>query len=162
VRAYKCRVDSPRILAIALVAVAVGSVGQAAAAPGSHSFPTFFTPGKLAYCKFQTNISGENAFVPYLNCWRPRDGFTVTLESKGRPLSGPLEANRGPVQSVLRPSWLLRFGETWWGNRSSRQGRGRGQGSVLFRCTSRRDGLICRSASGYGFWLGRVRGHRIF
>jgi hypothetical protein len=86
----------------------------------------------------------------------------VTLESTRRPLFGPLKANKGPVQSVLLTRWLLRFGETWWGNRRGEEGRGSGKGRVLFRCTSRTSGLTCRSISGHGFWLGRVRGHRIF
>jgi hypothetical protein len=149
-------------VAIAFAVVAVWSVDQAASNSASHSFPSFFTPGKLAYCKLHRSIAGESSFTPYLNCWRPRDGFTVTLESKGRPLYGPLEANRGPVESVVRASWLLRFGHAWWGNQRGDDGRGRGEGRVLFRCTSRTSGLTCRSISGHGFWLGRVRGYRIF
>ena len=48
--------------AIALVVAVSMSVDPATTAPTSHSFPTFFTQGKLAYCKFNTDISGENAF----------------------------------------------------------------------------------------------------
>jgi hypothetical protein len=148
----------------AFAVVAMLSVDRAASAPASHSFPSFFTPGKAALCKLHDDISGENSFVPYLNCWRPRDGFTVTLESTGRPLYGPLKANKGPVQSVTLPRWLLPFGESWWGNRRGEEGGGRrGKGRVLFRCTSRTGGLTCRSVvSGRGFRLGRVRGYRIF
>jgi len=153
---------SPRAVAVAFAVVAVWAVDRAASAPASHSFPSFFTPGKLAYCKLHKDLSGENSFTPYLNCWRPRDGFTVTLESTGRPLYGPLKENKGPVQSVVLASWLLRFGDTWWGNRRGEDGRGRGKGRVLFRCTSRTSGLTCRSISGHGFWLGRARGYRIF
>jgi hypothetical protein len=142
--------------------VLVAATG-AGAAPESHSFPTFFTPGKLALCKFVEAFEPPPGFVPYLNCWRPRDGFTVTMESTGRPLYGPLKENKGPVQSLTLRRWLLPFGEKWWGNRRGAEGRGRGNGRVLFRCTSRTDGLTCRSVvSGRGFWLGRVRGHRIF
>jgi hypothetical protein len=145
-------------LAAAALVVAPG----ASSAPTSHSFPSFFTPGKRALCKLHTDISGENAFVPYLNCWRPRDGFTVTLESTGPPLYGPLKENKGPVESLTLRRWLLPFGESWWGNRKGENGRGRGRGRVLYRCTSRTDGLTCRSmVSGRGFWLGRTRGHRI-
>jgi hypothetical protein len=150
------------VLVIGFAVVAGSSVDPAASAPTSHSFPTFFTTGKLAFCKFHTDISGENAFIPWLNCWRPRDGFTVTMESTGRPGFGPLKENKGPVESVLLPRWLIRFGETWWGNRRAEQGNGSGRGRVLFRCTSRTSGLTCRSVSGHGFWLGRARGHRIF
>jgi hypothetical protein len=150
------------ILAFA-AAAAVPSVDRAASAPPSHSFPSFFTPGKLALCKLHEDLSGDNAFVPYLNCWRPRDGFTVTLESTGRPLYGPLKENKGPVESLILRRWLLPFGESWWGNRRGDDGRGRGNRRVLFRCTSRTGGLTCRSTvSGRGFWLGRVRGYRIF
>jgi hypothetical protein len=150
------------IVAIAVLVVAGSSVDRAASAPASHSFPTFFTTGKLALCKFATDLSGENSFTPYLNCWRPRDGFTVTLESTGRPLFGTRKENKGPTETVLLPRWLLRFGETWWGNRGAEQGKGSGRGRVLYRCTSRTSGLMCSSISGHGFWLGRTRGHRIF
>jgi hypothetical protein len=150
-------------LAVAAV-VALFSVEKGATTPASHSFPSFFTPGKVALCNLIEDISGENSFVPYLNCWRPRDGFTITLESTGRPLYGPLKANKGPVQSLTLPRWLLPFGESWWANRRGDEGRGRrGNGRVLFRCTSRTDGLTCRSVvSDRGFSLGRVRGYRIF
>ena len=157
----------PASLSTAVVAfaaaLAVSSVDRAASAPFSHSFPSFFTPGKLALCKLHHDLSGEDAFVPYLNCWRPRDGFTVTLESTGRALYGPLKENKGPVESLTLRRWLLPFGASWWGNRRGDNGRGRSRGRVLFRCTSRTDGVTCRSTgSGRGFWLGRVRGYRIF
>jgi hypothetical protein len=152
---------APSALAIAVAVVALSSVDRAASAPTSHSFPSFFTPGKLALCKLHRSLEDANAFVPYLNCWRPRDGFTVTLESEGRPLYGPLKANKGAESFTLR-RWLLPFGKSWWGNRRGDDGRGPSEGRVLFRCTSRRDGLACRSVvSGRGFWLGRVRGYRI-
>jgi hypothetical protein len=152
----------PAAVLAASAVVAVLSVDRAASAPASHSFPSFFTPGKVALCNLQEDISGEGYFVPYLDCWRPRDGFTVTLESTGRPLYGPLKANKG-LQSLTLRRWLLPFGESWWANRRGEEGRGRGKGRVLFRCTSRTNGLTCRSVvSGRGFWLGPVRGHRIF
>jgi hypothetical protein len=141
--------------------LAVWPIQGAASAPGSHSFPTFFTTGKAAFCKFETNLAGVKPFTSSLNCWRPRDGFTMTMEPTGKPLFGPLAANRGPVESLLLERWLLRFGETWWGNQAEQQGRGVGKGRVLFRCKSRMSGLSCRSRSGHGFWLGRVRGHRV-
>jgi hypothetical protein len=151
------------VLACAAV-VGLSCVEGAASAPESHSFPSFFTPGKAALCKLNRSLEDTNAFVPYLNCWRPRDGFTITLEATGPPLSGPLKANKGPVQSLTLPRWLLPFGASWWGNRRGEDGRGRrGGGRVLFRCTSRTDGLTCRSVvSGHGFRLGRARGYRIF
>ena len=160
---YKSRVyvlcrHRSRVLAVGLVVAAAWSGYRAVSAPASHSFPSFFTPGKFAYCKLHT----IEVDPPYLNCWRPRDGFTVTLESTGRPLHGPLEANKGPVRSLVLARWLLPFGESWWGNSRGLQGRGRiGKGRVLYRCTSRTSGLTCRSSSGHGFWLGRVRGQRI-
>jgi hypothetical protein len=148
--------------AVAVTLVAMSFAAPAGAASGSHSFPTFFTPGKLAFCKFHTNIAGVKGFTPYLTCWRPRDGFTVTLEPRARPLFGTLAANRGPVESLLLRQMFLHFGETWWGNRVGAQGRGNGKGRVLFRCTSWRSGLTCRSISGHGFWLGRSLGYHIF
>jgi hypothetical protein len=155
-----------RYLATVLTAAAVGSVlsvERPAPASASHSFPSFFTPGKLALCKLETAFEAPKDFVPDLNCWRPRDGFTVTLRSTGRPLSGPLKANKGPVQSLTLRRWLLPFGESWWGRQDGSQGRGRGKGRVLYRCTSLTDRLTCRSVvSGRGFWIGRLRGHRIF
>jgi hypothetical protein len=153
----------PEAVLVVFAVVAVSSADRADTAPASHSFPSFFTPGKVALCNLIEDISGESYFVPYLNCWRPRDGFTVTLESTGQPLFGPLKANEGPVRSLTLQRWLLPFGESWWANRRGEEGRGRGKGRVLFRCTSRTDGLTCRSVvSGRGFRLGRVRGHRIF
>jgi hypothetical protein len=148
---------------IASVAAAcVLSVDRAAPAPASHSFPSFFTPGKLALCKLETGFEAPKDFVPDLNCWRPRDGFTVTLRSTGRPLSGPLKANKG-LQSFTLRRWLLPFGESWWGRQDGSEGRGRGKGRVLYRCTSLTDRLTCRSVvSGRGFWIGRLGGHRIF
>jgi hypothetical protein len=155
-----------RYLATVLTAAAVASVlsvERAAPASASHSFPSFFTPGKLALCKLETAFEAPTDFLPDLNCWRPRDGFTVTLRSTGRPLSGPLKANKGPVQSLTLRRWLLPFGESWWGRQDGSQGRGRGEGRVLYRCTSLTDRLTCRSVvSGRGFWIGRLGGHRIF
>jgi hypothetical protein len=162
---YKARVHTHRYLAAVLSAAAVGSVvtvERAAPASASHSFPSFFTPGKLALCKLQVGFEAPKDFVPDLNCWRPRDGFTVTLGSTGRPLSGPLKANKRLESFTLR-RWLLPFGESWWGTRAGDEGRGRGPSRVLYRCTSRSNGLTCRSVvSARGFWLGRFRGHRIF
>jgi hypothetical protein len=150
------------VLAYAAV-VAVSTLEWADPAQGSHSFPSFFTPGKLALCKLETAFEAPKDFVPDLTCWRPRDGFTVTLRSTGRPLSGPLRANKGPVQSLTLRRWLLPFGESWWGRQDGSQGRGRGTGRVLYRCTSLTDRLACRSVvSGRGFWIGRIGGHRIF
>jgi hypothetical protein len=158
-------VHAHRWLAAVLACAAVGSVlsfDRAAPASASHSFPSFFTPGKRALCKLQTAFEAPKDFVPDLNCWRPRDGFTVTLGSTGRPLHGPLKANKG-LQSFTLRRWLLPFGESWWGNRDGSQGRGRGNGGVLYRCTSLADRLTCRSVvSGRGFWIGRLGGHRIF
>jgi hypothetical protein len=144
-----------------LAAVLVWSVDGASSAPTSHSYPTFFTPQKQALCKLDSNIAGVTPFTAYLNCWRPRDGFTVTLGPKKRPLFGPLKANKG-LESYTLKRWLLPFGATWWGDREGEQGRGRGPQAVQYRCTSRADGLTCRSIFGHGFWLGRVRAHRIF
>jgi hypothetical protein len=153
--------------AIALVVVVSAGLGVVpvdlgTASPLSHSFPTFFTPARRTFCKLDTNIAGVKPFTPYLNCWRPRDGFTVTLGPRKRPLFGTLDAHKGPLESVILRRWLLPFGATWWGNRVGEQGRGSGRGDILYRCASRTTGLTYRNAAGHGFWLGRTRGHRIF
>ena len=149
------------LLVAALAVVGMSPVDRAGGRPGSHSFPTFFTPGKLALCKLDSNIAGVKPFTAYLNCWRPSDGFTVTLGPRKRPLFGPLRANKG-LESFTMKRWLLPYGARWWGNRAGEHGRGPGRVGVLYRCTSRSKGLTCRNTSGHGFWLGRIRGHRVF
>ena len=150
-----------RSVVVTLTALPVLAVVSAAGArPSSHRFASFYTPAKAAYCNLITDISSDNYFTPFLNCWTPNDGFTVTLSAKGRPKHGYLSVNKSYHSNVVLRR--LRFGQSWWANRRGVEGTGIGKGKALYRCVSRSTGLTCKSVGGHGFWLGRFRGYRIF
>jgi hypothetical protein len=142
----------------------------------------FVTPGERAACAFNGNVAFS--VHVYMACEReghekrgdatstasaaritpsrmpsPHSVMVTLISSGGKPSFYP---THGTELSVPHPVAVLRFGESWWGNKRGKWGKGRGRGLVLFRCESRKSGLTCRSRSGHGFWLGRERGHRVF
>jgi len=69
-----------------------------AAATAREPYADFYTPGKAVLCSAVVDITGENSnYVPWLFCWTPNDGFTVSLRASRRP-GGHLEA----LQVALR------------------------------------------------------------
>ena len=124
-------------------------------------YASFYTPGKAALCSMVVDITGENpTYVPWLYCWTPNDGFTVTLTASRRPHASTVKANKWHYEPGGRP---LGFGKAWWMNRDSASGWGSGgAGDVLIRCVSRASGLTCTNRAGHGFWLGRFRGYRLY
>jgi hypothetical protein len=126
-----------RLLAMACVVGGAGSLVPEAAAVAD-----FRTPGRSAYC------GRSHAEPPYsLTCWRPKDGFTVSMRERGRAGKFYNPLNRGYHDIVPRE---VAFGGHWHPRR------------FCFWCTSRRTGLICWNRAGHGWWLGRDRGYRLF
>jgi hypothetical protein len=152
----------PKALVSTLAVAAMLATGRASAAP-PHS-TSFWTTGKLAagaVCKFDGNLARFGR-TPYLTCSGTQNPVTALLEARGRPRVWDRPFSLNGFGWFYGPPLLLHFGETWWGDRRGDSGTGRRSSRVLFRCASRESGLTCRSRSGHGFWLGRIRGHRVF
>ena len=131
---------SPRV-----VAAAIGAALALTITPASSAFAIseFRTPKHAAYCG-----PTHGAAPPRMICWTPDDGFTVSMDKRGRARSRYVSDNRGFRDPITKR--VLRFGKTW-------------RNSVLgYRCVSRRTGLTCRNRDGHGWWLGRFRGYRLF
>jgi hypothetical protein len=165
-RSYKAGVRNALQLLMALAAplalAALLVAGRASAAP-PHS-TSFWTPGKLAagaVCKFDGNLA-RFGHTPVLTCSGTQNPVTVLLEARGRPRVSHRPFGVNGFGWFYGPPFVLHFGATWWGDRRGDSGTGRSSRRVLFRCASRESGLTCRSRSGHGFWLGRIRGHRVF
>lgn len=126
--------------ALIVVALLAASVSAAVTAPSAHALIDFVTPKRAAYCG-TTHGPG----FPYLMCWTPNDGFTVTMSARGRPS----KSYGKPGYHDPYPGFMLRFGETHTMVRT-------------YTCTSRRTGVTCTNRAGHGWWLGRFRGYRLF
>jgi hypothetical protein len=161
-----------RVLAATLAVAAMALAGHPASAPASEpvtsSFTTQGTPA--AYCVF-FGAFVKYGYTPYLVCARmpawskpSRRWVMVRLKARRKPEFKPLAVGSWLGGTLSSPAVRrrLRVGENWWGNRQGEEGKGSGRGRILFRCTSRVDGLTCRSQiSGHGFWLGRIGGLRV-
>jgi hypothetical protein len=120
--------------ALVFVSLATGSAATAGAA--------FATPGKAAFCGV---AEGEPPLT--LICWRPRDGITLDMTGRGRPHRSLYPPNMGADDAV--PGRFLSFGKIW-------------RFPDHWKCVSRATGLTCTNRTGHGWWLGRVRGSRVF
>jgi hypothetical protein len=149
-----------RTMVITLIAIPLAVLFPAAAA-AREPYANFYTPGKAVLCSMVADITGDNsAYVPWLYCWTPNDGFTVTLTARRRARASMLKTNKWHYEPGGRQ---LSFGQAWWMNRNSNNGWGSGGvGDVLIRCVSRTTGLTCTNRARHGFWLGRFRGYRLF
>ena len=127
---------SKSLLLVAIIAAFLVTVADAAAVAD------FATPHTLAYCGVS---QGEAPFR--LICWRPADGLTLDMTTRGRAKSHLDRLNRGYHDPAV--GRVLRFGQGW-----ARRGR--------WACVSSSSGLTCSNASGHGFWIGRLRGSRVF
>lgn len=123
-----------RALVAAIVVVAALAVPSVAA-----GYASFRAPGRTVYCEL-----GEVRPVS-LVCWRARDGRSIGMLPTGRALVNP-DTNTRNLHHDRAP--VLAFGRTW------RRG--------AYRCTSRAAGVTCRNRSGHGWFLGRLRGYRLF
>lgn len=130
-----------------------------APATAREPYANFYTPAKAVLCSAVVDITGENSnYVPWLFCWTPNDGFTVSLSASRRPSTRALKRYKWHYEPGGR---TLRFGQAWWLNRDGVSGWGsRGTGDVLIRCVSRSSSLTCTNRAGHGFWLGRFPGYR--
>jgi hypothetical protein len=106
----------------------------AASAAKAPPYPGFHTPKRSIYCRYAT-------FRPLgLTCWRPRDGYTVSMHVSNRPISGYQYLNRHAYEDA---SPVLRYGRMW------------GSFKVI-GCKSSRAGLTCKNRRGHGWTIGRV------
>jgi len=123
--------------------VAIGALVLAglATASAATAVADFVTPGKAAYCG-----ASEGEAPLTLICWRPRDGITLDMTRRGRAHRTLYRPNRGAYDVAGR---ILSFGKIW-------------RFPDYWKCVSRTTGLTCTNLSGHGWWLGRVRGSRVF
>jgi hypothetical protein len=150
-----------RIAALALVATATLLITAADAALAREPGADFHTPGHAVLCGRVVDITGDNpAYVPWLFCWTPNDGFTIWLHANGTPRHATHHKYKWHYERSPR---ALTFGSSWWLNRAGRAGfNALGAGDVLIRCISHASGLTCTNRADHGFWLRRYRGYRVF
>ena len=122
--------------AVLLCALIVTSLATASVAMAA-----FRTPHKAAYC-------GVSEGEPPLSliCWRPSDGLTLSMTRAGFPRRRLAALNRGYHAT---DGQILLFGKVW-------------QLPGYWKCVSRATGLTCTNTTGHGWWLGRMRGSRLF
>lgn len=122
------------LIVVATASLVTASVAEAAAA--------FVTPRQAAGC-------GVSEGEPPLRliCWRRADGITLEMTRRGRPGRSVVKLNRGYYEPA--PGRILSFGKVW-------------QFPGYWKCVSRATGLTCTNRTGHGWWLGRVRGSRLF
>jgi hypothetical protein len=114
----------------------------------------FHTPGKAVECFIPA--SHEATAPSLLVCWKPNDGFRVSMTPSGRVTKKYDRASRG-YHDYFSGLNLLRFNNDWsWAFNN------RGIGRFEFLCQSRSTGLTCKNRTGHGWWLGRQEGYRIF
>src|SRR5437867_3476997 len=120
------------IIVLASLLVAAGTAAAVA---------DFVTPRKAAYCGVS---EGEPPL--HLICWQS-DGLTLDMTRRGQSKRRLYAPNRGYHDPA--PGRVLRIGQTW-------------SFPAYWRCVSRSTGLTCTNRSGHGWWLGRLRGSRLF
>jgi hypothetical protein len=154
---------------VILAALLAAPVAGAATYPGVKPRPAFATPAQAAYCAVeQAGLEDSRAEI---RCWNPRNGLWLTITwngtraEKGAATTFPHIAHGLTKLQGYRPAApVLGYGRRWR-LRCAKPGdvaTCRGRGVVAFTCTSARTGLTCRNATGHGFWLGRLRGSRVF
>jgi hypothetical protein len=98
------------------------------------AYPGFHTPRRTVYCRY------AQAPPLGLTCWRPRDGYTMSMHVTGRVVRGYVFANRKAYEDFAP---TLRYGKTWGGTEK------------IF-CRSLQTGLTCKNKAGHGWVLGKV------
>jgi hypothetical protein len=164
-RAASGRCDpQPRIVEIVVLAtLVVLTMGLLVRASDAHAsaISAFSTPGRAAECILPENF-GEGAKTPFgrLLCWTPNDGFAVEMSYDGRVRRTSLDRrgmSPGYIRTWARMMGTLDFGKDWTWSFDAR-----GFGTLYYRCASRTAGLTCTNRAGHGWWLGRLKGYRIF
>jgi len=125
---------------ILLITLAMATAALTAASSAA-AVAAFVTPHKAAYCGIS---EGEPPLS--LICWRPADGLTLDMRRLGRAHNGIQSSNRAYFDPA--PGRQIRIGQKW-----------RFSG---WACVSRSAGLTCTNRSGHGWWLGRLKGFRLF
>jgi hypothetical protein len=140
---------------VRLVAVAAVSLVLAGAAGGGEAsiWAWFYFGDRNLYCG--TELFPHEGSARFLTCWRPRNGFQLSMTHRGRATA---RTNRGFRGYQPATSGRLRVGRTVWVSRDRRHGVGRPPRGALFHCTAHPTWLICKNAAGYGWRFGRVRG----
>jgi hypothetical protein len=125
----------------AVVVIGALAFASLATASAATAVADFVTPRKAAYC-------GVSEGEPPLSliCWRPRDGITLDMTRRGRAHRSLYRPNRGADDVAGR---ILSFGKIW-------------RFPDYWKCVSRATGLTCTNRAGHGWWLGRVRGSKVF
>jgi hypothetical protein len=119
----------------------LGALVATSLATASVAEATFRTPGKAAYCGVS---EGEPPLT--LICWRPGDGLTLDMTRGNLPRRRLSTVNLG-YHAI--EGQILFFGKVWRFPR-------------YWKCVSRATGVTCTNRAGHGWWLGRVRGSRLF
>lgn len=143
---------------VVAAAVAFGAAGFASdtGARSDGMSGAFFLAGRTVYCG--TELFPHEGTARFLSCWRPSNGFVVSMTHRGRASAA---RNSGYRELRLPGDGALRSGETWWVSRTREVGRGTPPRGAFFRCTARPKGLSCANAVGRGWWVGRLRGYRL-
>jgi hypothetical protein len=152
--------------------VAAFAVAAACAGPADAGFrprPLFATPAKAVEC--YVDGAGLEAPQPRLFCWRPADGYAMSLvHGGGRPSArfymrpSPLATGYDSLVGWSPRTATLRHGQTWRLRcrdlADHTTCRGNGLGRLAFTCVSRASALTCANTGGHGFALGRAGGAR--
>jgi hypothetical protein len=156
---------------LAAIALSLVSLLAPHAKAGFRPHAHFGTPARAAYCTVDEQTAED--FRPKLFCWRPNDGYGVTLRYRGHKPTARYYDRPSPIVHSYdtlvgwRPrAYTLRFGRRWVlrctdATRASTC-RSSGSGVVAFTCISRTSGLTCANQLRHGFWLGPVHGGRRF
>jgi hypothetical protein len=150
-----------RVLATPVLLAVIALVTVSSSHALEDAYPSFFTTGKVVYCTVGMDITGDHYIPPYLFCWEPANGFTVSMTAHGR-VHRSYRSRYKRLYSPY-PRRALRFWQSWWTNRRGAEGTGTGRGDLRFVCKSHPRGLTCTNMARHGFWLGRRAGDfRIF
>jgi hypothetical protein len=133
-----------------VLAVAVASSFLVFAAPANADVIVgWHTPNWAANCLVEATVTTRDST---LTCWTPNDGFYVRMTGQSRVKKGYAKNFKGRNDK----DWaigLMSFGEKF---------RFWSPGFFQYECVSRKTGLTCRNHDGYGWWIGRYKGYRIF
>jgi hypothetical protein len=119
----------------ALAAVALLAGVLAPAASTAREYPGFHTPRRAVYCDYAQTRPLT------VTCWRPRDGYTVSMHPYTRPDVGYQYFNRHKYEDQ---SPILRYGKMF------------GSFKVI-GCVSARSGLTCKNRNHHGWTIGKLK-----
>jgi hypothetical protein len=126
-----------RFAVLVVLTVTVGALPTGAEAT---PLSAFHTPKWAAAC-FVTGPAEGRLSAGSLVCVRPRDGFTITIGSRGDPEWRYERWARG-FRDPFTAARLLRFDQHW-------------AVRPFWHCVSRRTGVTCWNEVGHGWRLGR-------